>query len=201
MASVIEICNIALSRIGNSRSINSLEEQSKEAGACSLHYEACRDATLSDFPWNFATKRVALADTGTPPPDWQFAYSYPTDCKRIIEIMVPGIRNPTAAMRIQYFTGADSNGTGKLIYTDQAEAWLKYVSLITDVNMFDDIFRDALSWRLAGEIAMQLTGNGDMGNMCRQMYMSVILSAGSRSMDESQEPQQPESEFTMARLG
>lgn len=32
MASEIEICNIALSRIGNSRTINSLTEKSKEAG-------------------------------------------------------------------------------------------------------------------------------------------------------------------------
>lgn len=43
MASVVEICNRALSNIGNSRSINSLTEASKEAGECSLHFEACRD--------------------------------------------------------------------------------------------------------------------------------------------------------------
>ena len=63
MASVIEICNRALSNIGNSRSINSLTEASKEAGQCSLHFDACRDAALADFDWNFATKRLALADT------------------------------------------------------------------------------------------------------------------------------------------
>ena len=91
MASVIEICNRALSNIGNSRSINSLNEASKEADQCSLHFDACRDAALADFDWNFATKRLALADTNNPPPDWQYAYQYPTDCVRITEIMVPGI--------------------------------------------------------------------------------------------------------------
>lgn len=55
MASVIEICNRALSNIGNSRSINSLTEASKEAGQCSLHFDSCRDAALADFDWNFAT--------------------------------------------------------------------------------------------------------------------------------------------------
>lgn len=70
MASVIEICNRALSNIGNSRSINSLTEASKEAGQCSLHFDSCRDAALADFDWNFATKRLALADTNNPPPDW-----------------------------------------------------------------------------------------------------------------------------------
>ena len=149
MASVVEICNRALSNIGNSRSINSLTEASKEAGECSLHFEACRDAVLSDFDWNFATKRVALADTSNPPPDWEYAYQYPSDCLRITEIMLPGVRNPTAAMRVQYEVGADTNGTGKLIYTDQPQAWLKYVSRVSDVNMFDAIFMEALAWRLA----------------------------------------------------
>lgn len=200
MASVIEICNRALSNIGNSRSINSLDEASKEAGQCSLHFDACRDAALADFDWNFATKRVALADTNNPPPDWQYAYQYPTDCMRITEIMLPGIRNPTAAMRVPYVTGADAAGTGKLIYTDQPAAWLKYVGRVTDVNMFDAIFIEALSWRLAAAINMPLTGSADLGNNALSMYNRVILSAGSHSLNESQEPQPPVDEFTAARL-
>lgn len=200
MASVIEICNRALSNIGNSRSINSLDEASKEAGQCSLHFDACRDAALADFDWNFATKRVALADTNAPPPDWQYAYQYPTDCMRITEIMLPGIRNPTAAMRVPYVTGSDAAGTGKLIYTDQPEAWLKYVGRVTDVNMFDAIFIEALSWRLAAAINMPLTGSADLGNNALSMYNRVILSAGSHSLNESQEQQPPMDEFTAARL-
>jgi hypothetical protein len=200
MASVVEICNRALSNIGNSRSINSLNEASKEAGECSLHFDACRDSVLADFDWNFATKRVALADTGAPPPDWNFAYRYPTDCVRITEIMVPGVRNPTAAQRISYEVGADAGGTGKLIYTDQEDAWLKYVGRVTDVNMYDAIFAEALAWRLAAAINMALTGNADLGNNALNMYGRVILSAGSHSLNESQEPVMPESAFTSARL-
>lgn len=200
MASVVEICNRALSNIGNSRSINSLNEASKEAGECSLHFDACRDSVLADFDWNFATKRVALADTGAPPPDWQYAYRYPTDCVRITEIMVPGVRNPTASQRISYEVGADADGTGKLIYTDQEDAWLKYVGRVTDVNMYDAIFAEALAWRLAAAINMALTGNADLGNNALNMYGRVILSAGSHSLNESQEPVMPESEFTSARL-
>lgn len=200
MASVIEICNRALSNIGNSRSINSLTEASKEAGECSLHFDACRDAVLADFEWNFATKRLALADTGAPPPDWSYAYQYPTDCLRIVEIMVPGMRNPAAAMRVQFEVGANTDGTGRLIYTDQPEAWLRYISRVTDVNMFDPIFMEALAWRLSAAINMALTGSADFGNYALTMYNRTILSAGSHSMNESQEPQAPDSEFTAARL-
>lgn len=200
MSSIIEICNRALSNLGNSRSINSLTEASKEAGECSLHFEPCRDAVLADFDWNFATKRMALADTGNPPPDWQYAYRYPTDCLRITEIMLPGVRNPTATQRVQYEVGADSAGTGRLIYTDLPQAWLRYVARITDVNMFDPIFQEALSWRLAAAINMVLTGNADLGNNALSMYSRIILSAGSHSMNESQEPQMPDDPFTVARM-
>lgn len=200
MASEIEICNIALSRLGISRSINALTEQSKEAGACSLHYAPARDAVLSDFPWNFATKRVALADLNDPPSDWRYAYRYPTDCMRLIEIMTPGTRTPTARQRIEYATGSDSDGTGKLIYTDEPNAWVKYVGKVVDTNMFDAIFRDALAWRMAGEMAMQLTGNGNLGQYAMQMYGQVLLGSASRSMEESQEAQPPVDPFTAARL-
>lgn len=200
MASVIQICNIALMRIGSSRTINSLSEQSKQADICNVFYESARDAVLSDFDWNFASKRVVLADLGTPSTDWQFAYRYPTDCSRIIEIMTPGIRFPAPGMRITYEVGADSDGTGKIIYTNQPEAQLLYVGKITDPNMFDSLFSDALSWRLAAELAMPLSASGDLGNKALQMYNAVILSAGARSMNESEEPPVPESELTIARL-
>lgn len=200
MASIIEICNIALSRLGNSRTINSLSEKSKEAGLCDLHYESARLEVLADFDWNFAIKRVALADTGSAPSDWQFSYRYPTDCQRIVDIMVPGNRNPAERFRVEYQVGSDSDGTGRLIYTDQQNAWLRYVSDITDPNMFDPLFRSALSWKLASEIGMPLPSAPNLVQNCLTMYSQIIRSAGSRSMNESQEPVEPMSEFTSARL-
>ena len=200
MASVIEICNIALSRLGNSRTINSLQEQSKEAGLCDLHYDSALEEVLSDFDWNFASKRVALADTGSAPLDWQFAYRYPTDCLRITAIMVPGMRNPPERMRIQYQVGSDSDGTGRLIFTDQPEAWLLYVGKVTDPNMFDALFRSALAWKLASEIGMPLASAPNLVQNALTMYSQIIRSAGSHSMNESQEPVEPDSEFTSARL-
>lgn len=70
---------------------------------------------------------------------------------------------------------------------------------VADVNMYDAIFIEALAWRLSAAINMTLTGNADWGNNALRMYQSVILSAGSRSMNESQSLQ-PDSEFTQARL-
>ncbi|MGL3999850.1 hypothetical protein ACR3LR_08525 [Pantoea eucalypti] len=200
MASVIEICNIALSRLGNSRTINTLSEKSKEAGLCDLHYDSARLEVLADFDWNFAIKRVALADTSSAPSDWQYAYRYPTDCQRIVDILVPGMRNPPERCRIEYQIGASSDGTGKLIFTDQENAWLRYVCDIKDPNMFDPLFRSALSWKLASEVGMSLSSAPNLVQNCLTMYSQTIRSAGSRSLNESQEPVEPQSEFTSARL-
>ena len=181
MASEIEICNIALSRIGNSRSINSMTESSKEANQCSLHYEQCRDAVLSDFPWNFAVKRVALADTNNPPPEWKYAYRYPTDCMKAIAIIRPGEKYHRPDTAIHFQVGADEDGTGKLIYTDQPEAWLQYTARVTDVNMYDALFKDALAWRLAAELARPLASNAGIGNEALQLYQMTIAGAAAHS--------------------
>lgn len=200
MASEIEICNMALSRIGNSRFINSLSEKSKEAEQCNLHFGHCRDAVLSDFPWNFASKRVALADTNNPPPDWKFAYSYPTDCLKAIAIIQSGQKYPQPHNAINFLVGSDADGTGKLIYCDQQQAWLQYVASVTDVNMFDSLFIDALAWRLAGELARPLASNAGIGNEAFQMYTMAIASAGAHSLDESSEPNDYMDPFTEARI-
>lgn len=201
MASVVQICNVALSRLGNSRVISSLSERSKEAAACNLFYEDCRDAVLADFPWHFATKRVALADLDIEQPDWRFSYRYPTDCMRIISIVSPnGQRYVTPEMRIPYEVGSDEDGTGRLILTDLPKAWIRYVSRITDANMFGAEFCDALSWRLAAEINMQVTGDANMGNRAEQKYQQTISAATTLSMNETQEPPAPWSDVTDARL-
>ncbi|HID9280214.1 TPA: hypothetical protein ACXIZC_002790 [Serratia marcescens] len=200
MASVIQICNVALGRLGNSRVIASLTEKSKEAAACNLFYEDCRDAVLADFPWRFATKRVALADLGIEQPDWQYSYRYPVDCMRIVAIVSPdGQRFVMPDQRVPYEVGSDVDGTGRLIVTNLPKAWLRYVSKVTDPNMFDAEFRDALAWRLAAEIAMQITGDANMGNRAEQKYQLTISSAATLSMNETQEPPAPWSEVSDLR--
>ena len=147
-----------------------MTEKSKEAALCSLFYEDCRDAVLADFPWRFATKRVALADLDIEQPDWQYSYRYPVDCLRIVAIVSPdGERFITPERRVPYEVGSDENGTGRLILTDLPKAWLRYVTRVTDPNMFDAEFRDALSWRPPPK------------STCRSLAMPVSVIAPSRN--------------------
>ncbi|HAX3915218.1 TPA: hypothetical protein JV385_003905 [Escherichia coli] len=106
----------------------------------------------------------------------------------------------SSSLKLILLSMADRADEYNLCYTDQPQAWLKYVSRVSDVNMFDAIFMEALAWRLAAAINMALTGNADLGTFALNMYNRVILSAGSHSQNESQEPQPPVDEFTIARL-
>ncbi|WP_334469128.1 hypothetical protein [Arsenophonus sp. PmNCSU2021_1] len=95
---------------------------------------------------------MALADTGNPPPEWQYAYRYPTDCMKAITIIRLGEKYSRPDQAIHFEVGSDEAGVSKLLYCDQPKAWLRYVAKVTDVNMFDPIFIDATSFARAYKI-------------------------------------------------
>ena len=55
----IEICNLALGRIGVEE-INRMDEASQPARICTRYFDFTRQNVLRRFPWTFATKRVQL---------------------------------------------------------------------------------------------------------------------------------------------
>lgn len=64
----IEIYNLALYKIGVSRGIASMDEDSREALTGSAVYDHMLRATLRHFPWSFATKYADLTLVGGPVP-------------------------------------------------------------------------------------------------------------------------------------
>ena len=67
-----DICNIALSSIGQGR-IDSIDEDSEAARQCKLHYELTRKNLLSSYRWGFAERSEKLARVDTTVPKWEFA--------------------------------------------------------------------------------------------------------------------------------
>lgn len=197
MASVVGICNIALTRIGQSDPIVSLTEQSKAAELCSLHYDACRDEVLRDFDWPFAEARVFLAAIGTPPTNWAYRYRYPNDCIKARRLSIPGNENPTADQRIP-FQVIHANG-GKAIITNQPQAELVYTVKVEDTTYFDPLFVSALGWRLAAELAIGLQVRPENFRAADQQYQFAIGKAQAVALAEGQGIPLPESEFITVR--
>ena len=177
----IEICNIALRRIGVTE-IERMDEASEPARACSRFYDFTRRNVLQRFPWTFATRRVQLARVDEKAPDFEYVYQYPKDA---------------LAVRLMYndsFTGLPkkneyrimSSNTGRKIYTNIENAWLEYTADVKDTSLFDDQFVEALSWKLAAEMAYSLTGNMNIANNCVQAYNAYMVeAAGSDAAEDN----------------
>ena len=177
----IEICNVALRRIGVAE-IERMDEASEPARACSRFYDFTRRNILQRFPWTFATRRVQLARVDEKAPDFEYVYQYPKDA---------------LAVRLMYndsFTGLPkkneyrimSSNTGRKIYTNIENAWLEYTADVKDTSLFDDQFVEALSWKLAAEMAYSLTGNMNIANNCVQAYNAYMVeAAGSDAAEDN----------------
>ena len=183
MASEVQICKLALARIGADYQIASLSEASAAAQACNLLYEPARDSMLREHPWNFATKYVAPATlTGTVPGRWDFMYAYPSDCVRVLEIMIPVDAAP-GTTEIPFEVGINEDDA-KVIMTDQDEATIKYSKRVTDPNQFDPQFVTALSYRLAAELAVILTDDPRIQSNMETLYRNVVLSTWETDSNE-----------------
>lgn len=198
MFSDIEICNIALGRIGVSQKIESLTELSNEAAVLSTFIEQVREAVLRDFPWPFATKFLSLALVESDPnDDWDYAYRYPIDCVKLRRIVNTAGR--TDATRIPFRLAHDAQG--RLIWTDEENATVEYTARVTDPLLYDGIFASVFAWRLATEAATALTG-GDaykMGKRALEMYYLELEKARNEALNEEQSDEPPDSEFIRVR--
>lgn len=208
MPSVVDIANMALSRIGNSQRIDALTEASAQAEQCSLFYEPARDMVLRDYPWAFATGFVSLAQVATNP-DQQYAYAYsmPTDClfaRRIVNDVFPVgywpfpdcIERP----RIPRIGFQVINGSsGRLIVTSISPASLEYTIKVESPELFDPLFVSALAWKLAAQIAPALAKDAGISQNCEAMYRSEIASAAARMLNEGADDHMPESSFITGR--
>lgn len=169
MASVVGICNLALASIGHRAEVTAISppDGSQEAALCSRFYEHARDAALEAHEWSFATKRVALADLGTPPTGWDYRYAMPNGVIRPLRVVETGTTTEQP-----YAIESDDSGT--VIYTDVENAEFHYVARITDPTKYSPSFTNALAWTLAAYLAGPLTGDLKLGEYAMQMSRAMV---------------------------
>jgi hypothetical protein len=162
MASVVDIVNLALARLGDSATVTSIDppEGSAQAEQAKRFYPIARDTLLELHAWNFATKRIALAETSDTAPDaWQYTYALPPNYIRALAVYPEQTNSEADA---QPFI-IETNSAGQLIlFTNVENVTLKYISLITDTTKFTPLFVNTLSFMLASFLAGSLI-KGDAG--------------------------------------
>jgi hypothetical protein len=130
---------------------------------------------------------------GIPPPPWAYEYAYPSDCLRPIYVVPQvavgasgGVPITTAITAQTFWNGppvrfqvaVDQIGpdglpsqTGqdqKVILTNQEQAILSYIKRVTNPDVWDDQFQQALTAALAGRLVIALVGDKGLAQLKNQ---------------------------------
>ena len=173
MATEVSICSNALRRLGDDP-ITSLTDDTERARLCNSFYADTRDAVLRLHPWNFAITRASLAKLSTAPA-YGFAnqFSLPTNpyCLRVL-----GMEYEDYIFKIENVATH-----GRVLLTDEATANILYVARITDTNLFDAMFVDVLTQKLAVDLAYPVTNSTTLQTQMQKVFEKKLSEA--RSID------------------
>ena len=87
----VDICNLALSHIGDTANVVSIDppEGSAQAGHCARFYPIARNTLQEMHPWGFCTTRVTLAQVAETVQGWNHVYIVPSDALNLISVLPP----------------------------------------------------------------------------------------------------------------
>jgi hypothetical protein len=167
VASIADICNMALSHIGSEAVITSIAptDGTMEAGKCAIFYPIARAEILQKAPWTWCKTRVELAQVTNPSSVWAYAYGLPSDCLsplRVLQVStyadltVYPFAPVITSDEMQLFTergSAEFEVEGGTLLTHEPDAVLLYVRDITDTTKFSPACTVALSYLLASYLA------------------------------------------------
>jgi hypothetical protein len=74
---------------------------------------------------------------------------------------------------------------GRKLLTDEGTAKIMYLGRVTDVNEYDSMFVEALSARLAAELAITLAESNSLYQNMMEMYRLKVADARSADAQES----------------
>lgn len=188
MASVVDICNLALSHLGDRATVASIDppEGSAQAEHCARHYPQARDTALQEYTWGFSTTRRALAQMTSPVPGWSYAYALPADALIAFEVLPEG--SMTTIGKIGFDMEADDLTGLPLVLTQEPNAVIRYGRRITDASRFSPLFVDALSWLLASKLAGPVVkgkAGADQAARCYQIYQQILAKAATKDANQS----------------
>lgn len=215
MASDVDIANMALSHLGDSATVASLDppEGSAQAEHCARWYAIARNALLEMHDWKFNTARVKLAQVTQNWTEWGYAYAAPSDCLKVIAVLPDGASGDyttgyerasvSAYSQVGDYTGratiytaqpftveSDENGQ-VVIYTNQIDAVLRYTRVVTDTSKFSPLFVMTFARLLASYLAGPvLKGDTGMAVGEKQLGLAIAMlsKAGVADANQTRQP-------------
>lgn len=193
MASVVEVCNGALEKLG-ADSISSVDESNVRARAVRAAHERVRDVLLRRHPWNFAIKRDQLAASATEPAFGKDnAYPLPSDFLRLLP-PDPELNSNSLDWQIE------SHDNGRAILTnDDAPLDVRYIWRVEDPNAMDPLFLELWSTEIALTICKKITGSNTLKESLRADVKTITAEAKKANAFENSSSEPPEDMFITVR--
>jgi hypothetical protein len=191
----VEICNLALSRLGGMGSIEDIDNPVKEAEiVCSKWYDVSRRTALSQMMPSFAKKRACWPQAASYKPafGYQYAYKYQGDCLKLL-----GVGN--LYEKENTYTIEDGYILTNEFYPDGLP--VRYIQNVSDISRFSDDFVSIFAWFLARDICMELTENAEKFNMLENILPMKIAEVCGVDSQENKPIRIERSLLKSARLG
>ena len=164
MASKVQICNIALAKLGVD-SITSLSDNTDQAKKCNLLYDDIAIEVMSEGVWSSTVSRVELArTTNTPVFGYSYEFQLPTN-PRYLRVLSINEEDPGIY---------DYAIEGDKLLTNVSTMKIKYQGEITDTESYGVWLRRSIQYRLAAELAYPLTGDSRMAQGLMEQYMRSV---------------------------
>ncbi len=157
---VLDICNLALSRLGESP-ITALDPNgSLPARLCYLHYHPVRREVLCAHRWSFAMRIVTITSSEELVGDdtHQLRHSLPPDCLRVL-----GVNSRCWTLR------------GRAVYASAPSIRLQYIADEEDTELFEPLFVEALVLRLAWKLCIPLINSTTARQALGEEYHRIAL--------------------------
>lgn len=176
MASDVDICNLALARLGDAATVSNINPPSgsAQAGHCAIFYPMVRTWMLQAHNWSWIMRRSPLTMLQqTPAFGWLYYFAEPAGSQTIVSLHVGGA--PDDSEPITFDREALTDGT-QVILCNINNPVAKYTVDVTDTTKYDPLFIEAFTLWLASVLAGPII-KGDAGRaMSAQLYGLAMAS-------------------------
>ncbi len=194
MATPVDICNLALSVLGDEAGVTSISpaDGSDQSGHCARWYPVALRRMLESFAWSFAARRAELTQLNNITASiygHKYAFALPSKCLRPVKIESKEWLNDAAhydsshelsPAAASFELGLAENYTGRVLFCDIAAPILTYTSYCETAELFPGYFIDALVLLLASYLygpikRADVTSNTVLGIL--KQYEAALIKA------------------------
>lgn len=171
MTSATDICNTALTLLGETPNISSIDppDGSMFAQKCARFYPMARTMVAEARNWSFVRRRKALAPLTDNPSTYPFAYALPAECMRP-RVLLPANASPRDEME----GGEDFLVEGRALYTCTENPTLLYSVDEPDITKWSPSAQYALAVRLAAFLSGAIVQDFAQTKGLLQMYALAL---------------------------